>query len=218
MTELYLIRHGHAQGGPSGMDRDFFLTELGQRQAHALGKQLKASQLKPRRIYSSKLTRARQTASILREYLDAPIVERHDLIEHGTHAYLEDCSVEEAIRRYPEQLDREGKCIYKQGPQPGLSWDFSCGGEDLRALHARARGAFDSLLEEHRDEPGTFLVVAHGSFLSAFLTEVLGMPLRPVWNFNFDNCGCMRLKIHTERAQVWAVLAVEGPVGEHTCH
>jgi broad specificity phosphatase PhoE len=157
------------------------------------------------------MTRARQTAGIIREYLDAPVVERRDLIEHGTHALIENCSIQEAIRLHPNKLDSNGKCIYVQGPRPGLNWDFSCGGEDLRALHARARGAYESMLTEHRNDSGAFMVVAHGSFLSAFLSEALEMPLRSVWNFAFENCGCMRLKFHSDRDQVWASLAAEGP-------
>src|SRR5882724_6376264 len=129
MNDLYLIRHGNAQGGPSGMDRDFFLTELGQRQAHTLGKRLKGAGVSPKRIYSSLLTRAKQTAGILKEYLDAPIVERRDLIEHGSSAFLENCTIKEAVTLHPDKLDASGKCISIQGPLAGLNWDFSIGGE-----------------------------------------------------------------------------------------
>ncbi len=211
MNQLLLVRHGQAVGGTSGMDRDFFLTELGRRQAHALGARLKAEKVRPRCIYSSVLTRARQTAGILTEHLDAPIFERLDLIEHGSHAYADDCTLREAILRHPERLDADGKVRTHQGERMGLNWSFSIGGEDMRALHARARGAYQSLLDDHRKDDGTFVLVAHGSFLSALLTEVLGLPLRPVWNFSFANCGCMELNLVSTDDGMLPVFSASGP-------
>lgn len=214
MKELFLIRHGQAAAGESRMDRDFSLTELGRKQAHLLGRRLKAMEVAPERIYTSDLTRARQTAEILAEHVPAPVHCRRDLIEHGSEVFLHDGSLEEAARRYPERVLPDGTPRTVQGDAPGLHWEFSVGGEDLRALHKRARGAWEDLKRLHPGETGQYLLVAHGSFLSAMLTEAFELPLRPIWNFSFGNAGCAHIRFHMEAGSVWPALCAEGPEGE----
>lgn len=200
MKEFYFIRHGEACAGPSKMDRDFHLTDRGRQQAHALGERLQAAGLQPARIYCSRLTRAKETARILREYVPAEIRERKDLIEHGSEVLLLDCSFEEAAAAHPDKLLPPGQMRCVQGEGPGLNWSFSIGGESLRALHARARTAWAALLEDDPAEQGQYLVVAHGSFLAAMLTEVLGLPLRPTWNFQFANAACLCVRVLRDHA------------------
>ncbi len=79
---VYLVRHGIAEdydpaSGKKEAERE--LTEEGRKKAREVGKGLKALGGVPERIGSSPLTRARQTAEILREAL-------------GVKGELEDCS------------------------------------------------------------------------------------------------------------------------------
>ena len=214
MKDLFLIRHGQAAPGPSKMDRDFCLTELGRQQAHLLGRRLQAMGVRPDRIHASALTRARQTAAVLAEHVPAPILVERDLIEHGAEVFLDEGTVEEAARRFPGKVDADGTVRILHGESPGLTWDFSVGGEDMRALHRRARRAWEDLLRLYPGEAGQYLLVSHGSFLSALLTEALGLPLRPVWNFQLGHCGCVHLRLFTEAGGLWPALCADGPAGE----
>jgi broad specificity phosphatase PhoE len=196
MRDLYLVRHGQAAGGPSGMDRDFFLTKEGTAQANALGRNLKEAGVSVDLIYASRLTRARQTAEIVTRYVPAPIEVREDLIEHGSSQFLLDCSIEEAARLRPESLSPEGELRISPGAGHGLNWQFAVGGETLRALHERAAAAYRAIVTAHPGPDFVCMVVAHGSFLSAMLTEALGLPLRGVWNFQLANAGFLHLRLY----------------------
>jgi len=213
MKDLFFIRHGEAAPGPSRMDRDFRLTARGRKQAHRLGRRLAALEIKPERIYASTLTRARHTAEILAEHVPAPVRCRQDLIEHGAGVFLHEGSIAEAARRFPDQVAADGAPRILQGASPGVHWGFSVGGEDVRALHKRARGAWEDLLRLHPGDGGQYLVVAHGSFLAALLTEALGLPLRPVWNFQLGHCAYAHLRFFAEAGGRWPVLCVDGPAG-----
>src|SRR5215472_1662966 len=82
-TELYLIRHADALPGaeevtPGGYD-DQPLSELGRRQARALGKRLRDARLAA--VYSSPIGRARQTAEAVATEADVQVEIEPDLRE-----------------------------------------------------------------------------------------------------------------------------------------
>lgn len=195
------------------MDRDFFLTDKGRQQAHACGGKLQAAGVCPDVIYCSRLTRARQTAEIISQYVPAPVHAKDNLIEHGSGVFLLDGSIEEAARQRPDALLPDGTLRTVQGARDGLNWEFAVGGEDLRALHRRAAQAWREIVDAFPGEGGTYLVVAHGCFLSAILTEGLGLPLRAVWNFQFPNAGCLHLRFFhaAPGGAPLPVLCVDGP-------
>ena len=215
MRDLYLVRHGEARSGPSGMDRDFFLTSDGERQANALGRKLRAIGLQPRRIYASRLNRARQTAEILARHVPAEVHIREDLIEHGSAVFLLDCPRDEAARMHPQSLHPDGTLKTSGGPVSGLHWDFAVGGETLKALHERASKAYRALLAAHPEPEGAYIVVAHGSFLAAMVTEALGLALQPVWNVQFAHAGFLHLRLYGQAQRgAMPVVCVHGPNGE----
>jgi len=198
MPQIFFIRHGQAAGGPSRTDHDFNLTEKGQAQARATAEVLFGMEVRPRLIYASRLTRARQTAEILRERLNGPPpLVRSDLIEHGSHPLL--CSsIEEAVLKFPEAVTPDGQLINggTGADGQGLTDDFSVGGETLLALHQRAANAWLDIRTEIADQEGDVLVVAHGSFLAALMTELLGMPRRSVWGTAFPNAGFVQICLY----------------------
>jgi broad specificity phosphatase PhoE len=178
------------------MDRDFHLTELGRQQAHAAGAQLARIAGSISVIYTSRLTRARETAKIVQSYLEAPLHLHPDIHEHGSDVFMLDCSVIEAARRFPEKVDASGAVISQQGRSPGLNPEFSVGGETLSQLHQRAKAAASELLALHPGPDDRSLVVSHGSFLSAMASELLGIPIRPAWSFQFANAAWMQLRFN----------------------
>jgi broad specificity phosphatase PhoE len=215
MKELFLVRHGQAAAGASLMDRDYCLTDAGVRQAGSLGRKLFSMNVRPSVIYCSVLTRAQETARILSKVLNAPVHPRRDIIEHGSEVFLEECSIEEAIRRFPEKVDAKGDVVVRRGCGVRLNWDFCVGGEDLRSLHRRARGAWHSLLRDHPEPNGTIVLVAHGSLLSALLTEAFDLCVGPMWKFEFANCGFVHLRfVHPAPGECHAFICADGPEGE----
>ena len=213
MRDLYLVRHGEATGGPSGMDRDFFLTEAGEEQADATGRRLNAIGVAPVRIYASRLTRARRTAEIIARHVPAAVELRDDLIEHGSQALLLDCSKEEAAALHPDKLRPDGSLTRSPGDRDGLNWNVAIGGETLCALHDRARSAFESIIAAHPG-PDQCIVVAHGSFLAAMVTEILGLPLRPVWNVQLANAAFVHLRLYDGDGGPHPVIIQHGPGDE----
>ncbi|MEX0777010.1 MAG: histidine phosphatase family protein [Phycisphaeraceae bacterium] len=213
MKDVYLIRHGQAQSGPSGMDRDFFLTDQGQGQAHELGQQLSKAGILVDRIYASRLTRARQTAQILAQHVPAPLTVRDDLIEHGSAVFLLEIDLIEAARRRPAALAPDGALRVEPGSGAELNWDYSVGGETLRALHGRAIKAFHEIEQAHHGSPDRIAIVAHGSILSAMLSEVLGLAPATVWRFQFACAAVFHLRYCEEEGQRTPVLCIHGPGG-----
>lgn len=194
-TEIWLIRHAQAAVGPSRMDADHHLTRLGKAQAHRLGRELARQQIKPARIWHSTMTRARETAQILARYTRGPLKSHPKLYEFGTRVLTLNCSLEEAVRRHPKLIRPDGSLTWVESRNGGLSWSFTIADESLRQLHRRALAAWNQIAASA--PPGkTIFVVAHGSYLSALLTEALGLPLAKVWRFEFPNTGYVRLKLH----------------------
>jgi broad specificity phosphatase PhoE len=192
------------------MDRDFCLTEAGVDQAHVLGRHLADLDLKPEVIYHSRLQRAKQTAEIVAKYIQGRLFERHDIIEHGSEAYLTDYSYQEAAELFPDKLQPDGS-VRVQNKNDKLSWHFSVGGEDLMTLHLRARNAWHDILAAHPDDGNQIVVVSHGSFLSAMMSEIFGCTLQGVWGFNFPNSGYVRLILTKSREKWRPSLAAQVP-------
>ncbi len=70
MKRLILIRHGKSSWEFNVRDHDRVLLERGVKDAHLIGKHLKAAHVCPDVIWSSTAARATQTAIIISEYMD----------------------------------------------------------------------------------------------------------------------------------------------------
>lgn len=71
---LLLMRHGEA--GWHSRDRERELTEAGRFATGSVARKIAASQWRPEVIWASPLVRARQTAAIVSETLNCPILEK----------------------------------------------------------------------------------------------------------------------------------------------
>jgi phosphohistidine phosphatase len=114
MLHLYLIRHADAvpHGDPNFADDDRPLTDLGRRQARALGKALAAHDVRFDVILCSPLPRAKETADELLKALPdpKPPVEYTDELAPGAKRRKVDREV----------LKHEGEAIALVGHQPDL--------------------------------------------------------------------------------------------------
>ncbi|HUG38616.1 MAG TPA: histidine phosphatase family protein [Candidatus Limnocylindrales bacterium] len=177
MKRLLLARHG--QSLSNALHRfqgaqDVALSDLGERQANALGAALRHRTLAA--VYSSPLARARRTAEIAASHFGGTVAFRDDLRELSLGEW-EGCTVDE---------------IKKRPGDPYAQWvrdPLGCpppGGEPLAAVQQRVVGVLDEICAAHPDGE-TVLVVCHGGVISAYLAHCFGLPLSAIWRVALAN-------------------------------
>ena len=101
--DIFIIRHGQSQADLEDRHEgraDFELTELGQKQAKALGEWLK-EHYKIEKIFSSTLKRAAETAQIISKGIGADI-ELDETLMEWDNGLLAGLYREEAAKRFPK--------------------------------------------------------------------------------------------------------------------
>jgi broad specificity phosphatase PhoE len=178
-VKLLLARHGQSvwnevrrfQGST-----DVELSDLGRRQARALGEALGRFRLGA--VYVSPLARARETAEIALADAGMALTPVEELRELSLGDW-EGCTVEE-IR------GREG--------DPYTAWvrtPLDCpppGGEPLEEVRQRVADAIDVIERAHPDGEDV-LLVTHGGVISVYACHLLGCSLNELWRFRVDNAS-----------------------------
>lgn len=165
MIRLHLVRHGQCEVLGDGRmlgARDMGLTELGRRQALAIGQRL--ADVPFVAAFSSDLRRAQDTAqAIVGERGPAPTIEPR-LREFNIGAW-EGLTWDEVEERWP------GSMIAFTAPNEGLEFPE---GETLAAVGERVMAGLDEI---RRAVPeGDVLVVGHQGSLTVMLARALGLP------------------------------------------
>jgi broad specificity phosphatase PhoE len=177
VTRLRLARHGQSVSNAvrrfQGV-QDVPLSELGRRQAEALGAALRRRP--PAAVYTSPLQRARETAEIAAATVGVPVVAVDDLRELSLGEW-EGRAVEE-IRALPGDP-------YAQWVRDPLTASPP-GGEPLPAVQARVLAAVARIQAGHGGGDDV-LVVCHGGVISAYLAHWLGLPLSAIWRLTVSN-------------------------------
>lgn len=189
---LVVLRHGQTVSNRRGIWQghlDHELTDLGREQARAAAAAIAA--LRPSRVVSSDLVRARDTAEEVAAAsggLDVHVDERWREIHAGGWQGM---TAAEVHAQYPEDAERliSGE-------------DFKRGGhgESLADVAARARTALDDLVATM--DPGECVVIAtHGVTGRSLVAELVGLHQTTAWRVlgGFGNCH-------------WATVE-EGPAG-----
>ena len=146
MTELFLVRHAHAVWTTDEMRP---LSVQGHRQARAIADALE--DLRPRAIYSSPYTRARQSVEPLAARLGLPIAEMADLRERQLSSGKVD-DFQGAVRTTWDDLDFAHE-----------------GGEPNRDARSRVRAACETILDRHAGD--RVVVATHGTLLALLLNS-----------------------------------------------
>lgn len=161
-TRLYLVRHcdvTNPAGVLYGHLPGFRLSDKGIRQAHALGRFFAGTAV--RRIYTSPLERARQTAEIIASHLsDVPVVETPELTEARFGRYLQGVRPRDVLWRRPLWLVH----MLRPGLLPG--------DETVAEMAARVRAPLLRLLRDFPSAGG--ICVSHGDPIQAFWVEAEG--------------------------------------------
>jgi broad specificity phosphatase PhoE len=175
-VRLLLIRHGESEGNAADRIqgvRDEPLTATGRAQATALAQRLRQG-YDIGAIYSSSLSRARQTADIIAAALGLPVICDDRLQEYDCGVVTGLC-FEEVQAQYPEIARRWVEDSWKV-PIPGE--------EGNEAFQQRVWTAMGDIVARHSQED-TVAVVAHGGTWSVYLACLLGLDFgkRQPWMF-----------------------------------
>lgn len=162
--DLFLIRHGQSEADLLDVHEgraDFSLTELGRRQAQSMASWM-AGEYALDRIYSSTLTRARQTASFLAEACGLEPVFEPELMERD-NGILAGIDYKEAERLYPPAAALPvHRALYNMEP--------------LLNFRYRAERVLSRILEESHGLKAV-AVVSHGNMINRLFHCLLRLPL-----------------------------------------
>ena len=171
VTELLLVRHGEQQYRRGMTIADGVnppLSELGERQAAAVGERLAATELGA--IYASPLMRAHATgAAIARHHGIEPTVV-DDLREVDLWGQLpQDKPLGESVS------EDEMRAIFRESARQ-QRWDPYIYGEDFDAFRARVFEAVETIAANHVGE--RVAIACHGGVINAYLARLLGADQR----------------------------------------
>ena len=183
MTEIILIRHGETDWNRDQVFRgriDVALNEVGLTQARAVQESLKDTEIDG--IYSSPLSRAFETATIVGENRNVEVRGEEGLIDIDFGAW-------QGLSH--QKVKEEYKDLYETWlAQPDLVTFPD--GESLKEVRIRS---MESLEEVIKNNPGkTLALVSHRVVLKVLLCTILGLELSRFWYLRQDTCAINRVE------------------------
>jgi phosphoserine phosphatase len=183
MTKIILVRHGHVDWIAPERFRgraELALSELGRRQAQAVARYIAAT-WKPEAVYTSPLSRCRDTATAIAapSHLEPQPIDGLCDIDYGEWQGL---TREQAEERWPDEIG-----LWFRAPHLAAI----PGGETLPALLSRAAAALRDILRAHQS--GTVVLVGHDSVNRVLLLFALELSLSRYWHLRQDPCGLNEL-------------------------
>jgi probable phosphoglycerate mutase len=185
-TRIVLVRHGECVANVSGLagghKGDGGLTPRGRAQAEELVDRLLRTKelLDVSALYCSSLPRALETASILKEVFETPLISdaKFDEVHLGEGDGL-------AWNTFVERFGN---------PQWDIDPTQQCapGGESLLDFYERTKGAFQWLIERHVDE--RIVVVSHGGFIEQAMKIALGLSAGVRMQPRIEHCSMTELE------------------------
>jgi len=181
--KILLVRHGltdwnytHRFQGRT----DVPLNEAGLLQAEKTARRIESWPVDA--VYSSPLTRARQTADIVTARLNKPTTIIDDLIEvcFGSWEGL----------YFKEKMEKKDETLMKWLADP--FFNAPPGAEEWDSIKLRAERAVNSVLDsEHKH----IVIVSHGGIIRALLVMFLGLDPHTVWKIRSSNCSLTGIEI-----------------------
>lgn len=191
MTTLHLVRHGETAFNRDGRglgQADVPLTELGERQARAVGAAFAAVPVV--RILSSPLVRARTVADAVTAVSGVPVEVREALTEMDV-GETEGLDFADMRNRFPDFIH--------QWSGPHAVETRLPGGESLRDVAVRLGPI---VAEIQSIETGEVVLVSHNFVLKALLCALLGVPLENFRAFQMDLASITALTLRNGRVAV----------------
>jgi alpha-ribazole phosphatase len=186
VTTLILVRHGETDWNRDGRwqgHADTSLNDRGREQARALAEELGSEDVAV--VYSSDLSRARETAEIIAAPLGRPVEIDARLREVDVGGWS-GLTMAEIDARFPEEVSRW------RAEEATHAFD---GGETYAAMGERVVAAVEEIAERHRDEQ--VVVVLHGGPIRALLARAAGVTYEEQRHrrAHLDNCGYARVAV-----------------------
>ena len=175
---VILLRHGETAWNRDGVFRgteDVPLNDLGRKQAALAGQRLQDSDV--RRIYTSSLSRARETALLAAQHSGIPVEEKDFLLDMYFGQW-QGLTVEEVASRWPAEYG-----IWQNQPQLCQS----PGGESLEGVMQRAARGVETLLQG--GEKADLILVTHRVIIKLLLLWALGGSSKDFWKIRVDTCS-----------------------------
>ena len=181
---LYIIRHGKTDWNAlhklQGCN-DIPLNEEGREMARAAAQEYRDVHFDI--CFCSPLIRARETAELLLEGREVPIIIDERLREMSFGIYegaentfsIPDCPIN-VLFWHPEQYT-----------------DIPEGAESLEELYARTGDFLENTAKPLLDEGKDLLIVGHGAMNSSILCQVKGIPVKDFWSAGIENCKLKQL-------------------------
>ncbi len=179
VLEMYFVRHGETEWNALGRYQgrsDVPLSGRGRAQAAFLAERV--ASIKPRSVFFSPLSRARETAKIALQVWEK--VERAtplESLQEWDFGLWEGLSVRAIEETYGSAYARWRENPEGETPQ---------GGESLQELRARVRGALKTIQETGLSP---VLVVTHGGVVRAALMELFNLGGASFWKMRVSNCS-----------------------------
>lgn len=191
---LLLVRHGETEANVAGQWTGLIETELtehGRAQIAAVARRLTAEVDDPVAIYTSPLSRARQTAEGIGRALDLEPVVVENLREIN-FGQLDGVTLEEMKAHYPKIYER-----WKDRGDASFTWPE---GDQRADFFHRVAAACDEILARHTQ--GTVIVVGHGGTLRSCLSHLLPVELSEWWTYPLSNCALTELIVEDGAARL----------------
>lgn len=158
--KIFLLRHGESTSDVEdryGGDYDDHLTPKGLAEAKELAEKLADKGIEV--IYSSPRIRAKETADILKDYLNCKMEINSDLRERNAYGVLTGMVKAEAKEKYPEMA--EALKFYGNTIE---------GAESYENFKERVRRVFEELTSSQHE---TIAILTHGGPIRCFFREVI---------------------------------------------
>ncbi len=185
---LFLLRHGHEADGFRGGWSDLSLDGIGREQSAVLAEHFahKQREYHIKRIYSSDLPRAMQTAGIISDALHIPVISKSEFreVNNGALAGLDNDTAEK---------------LY-----PGLYWkrlewnECYPNGESPRTFYERISSAWRAFVVDVCRDGKNALLVTHGGVIQIILSILKGEAWSNKKNFGSVSC-CDIVKLEIMR-------------------
>jgi 2,3-bisphosphoglycerate-dependent phosphoglycerate mutase len=197
MTQAYMIRHGatdwNAEHRWQGQT-DVPLNEAGRAQAHALGEAFRGVEIDC--VYSSDLSRARDTAAAVARSLGAPH-RVDDLLRERSFGLWDGLTTSEIKEQYPDRFASYCEHRATETPPEGETWS---------ELVARTTGAIDRIASDNQG--GRVAIVAHAGPIRAFVDRALGLAREDYNRYELANAGVSVLRSNGGPSTRWQVVAL----------
>ena len=176
---IVLIRHGQSVANKLRIvqgQKDYPLTDLGEQQAKELAQRMLQNQFSCNGVYSSDLSRAKQTTEILAEILGLDVTKYDERLREMHAGIRQGDKVDDITPEEQQHQDR----IWEEHD---LKFP---GGESVNEMKSRIKESFEEIVHSH-EENDTILLVGHGGTLRHILHHILDIfPEGKGW---FSNCS-----------------------------